>query len=398
MKLSFGILVLLPLLVLGQQNLVSNGGFEEYTVCPWTIGQLELATGWINTGGGGTPDLFNECAISGQSVGVPINTPGNQYAHSQFGYAGFYALSDVLTYPNMREYLQTELIEPLGASTTYEVILHLSLAERSKYAISGIGIHFSDTIVERENGIVLDLEPQIKSPEWTILNDKVGWVEIRDTFYSRFGGERWMIIGNFQYDSLSQITYVDSIENTLNRSYYYIDDVSVIALDSMPNGVEEVSDEANGFSVYPNPNNGRMMVNYHISDGETATLVIYNMIGELVFERSLNSSSNLMEIDVANISSGVYMLDIQVNGEHKLTERLSILKERNYKLVGSSWFYCVFNQRFKHVVIVPIVVFEHELSNIIRKIFRTYLMILPCNASFNDCPKGFNRIRIDSLV
>ena len=87
------------------------------------------------------------------------------------------------------------------------------------------------------------------------------------------------------------------------------------------------NNETNGFSVYPNPNNGRMMITYGLKEGETGMLSVYTTIGELVLQRALTMESNLMEIDILNISSGIYMLDIQVNGERKFTERLSILKE-----------------------------------------------------------------------
>ncbi len=87
------------------------------------------------------------------------------------------------------------------------------------------------------------------------------------------------------------------------------------------------NNKANGFSVYPNPNNGRMMVGYTLDEGESGMLSIYTAIGELVLQRTLTMESNLMEIDVLNISSGMYLLDLQINGEHRFTERLSILKE-----------------------------------------------------------------------
>ena len=87
------------------------------------------------------------------------------------------------------------------------------------------------------------------------------------------------------------------------------------------------NNESNGFSVYPNPNNGHMMVGYSLNDGESGNLSVYTVIGELVLKRTLNEKSNLMEIDLFNISSGIYLLDLQINGEHKFTERLNILKE-----------------------------------------------------------------------
>ena len=91
---------------------------------------------------------------------------------------------------------------------------------------------------------------------------------------------------------------------------------------------EGVADsEKTEFAVYPNPNNGRMMVSYGLSEGERGELSIYTVVGELILKRSLTTASNLMEIDLLDISSGIYLLNIQINGEHKLTERLSILKE-----------------------------------------------------------------------
>jgi hypothetical protein len=90
---------------------------------------------------------------------------------------------------------------------------------------------------------------------------------------------------------------------------------------------ESVTDQNNGFSVYPNPNNGRMMVAYTLSENESGSLCIYTALGELVMKRALTMESNLMEVDVLGISSGMYLLDIQINGEYKLTERLSIVKE-----------------------------------------------------------------------
>jgi hypothetical protein len=313
MKLLFGILVLLPLLLKGQQNLVPNGGFDESAMCPWTIGQLELATGWINSGGGGTPDMFSECAT--QSVGVPVNTVGNQHGHSSPAYAGFYAVSDIVTYPNMREYPQTELIAPLQASTTYEVIFHLSLAERSKYAISGIGVHFSDTIIERENGLVLNLEPQIQSPEWIILNDKVNWMEVRDTFYSRFGGERWMIIGNFQLDSLSQLTYTDSVSNSLNRSYYYIDDVSVVALGDTVSSIMEMGYLQ--FSVYPNPATEVVQV----KGIGLAKARLLDISGREVMRSFLLTTT---EVNISHLPLGLYLLEVIDREGRKAVQKLVV--------------------------------------------------------------------------
>lgn len=327
-------LVVLPLYVQGQVNLVPNGGFEELTECPWSINQIQFASPWKNTGVDDTPDLFNVCAIPNpfppynNSAGVPLNATGIQQPYSGEGYCGLFTMSDPEQYPNSREYIQVKLLDSIIEKKNYVVSFHISLADRFQYALGSIGAFFSDSMISRETLQVLDVEPQIQSPIGVIYDDKENWMEVRDTFNSRFGGESWIVIGNFLADSLSQITFVDSGAGyNYDRSYYYIDDVSVIALDSVPSGLEEAGQGRNNFSVYPNPNNGRMTITYDLKEGESGELQIYTAMGELVMKRTLTMESSITEIDVLDISSGMYLLDIQINGEHRLTERLSILKE-----------------------------------------------------------------------
>ena len=44
---------------LSAQNLISNPGFENYSALPTGYGQFNLAIGWDNCSGGGTPEYFN---------------------------------------------------------------------------------------------------------------------------------------------------------------------------------------------------------------------------------------------------------------------------------------------------------------------------------------------------
>lgn len=323
-------LVLLPVLSYGQQNLVPNGSFEEMDFCP--VGGQWSASDWINPNGY-TPDHFHSCAStnSGGPVSNPYNFRGWQYPRSGEAYMGIMSFSK--SHAEVREYIQTELSEPLHASVPYLVSFYLSSAEKGRYAISTLGAALTVapppaiTLSNWPDGI-LDVVPQILHHPLVPLTDTTEWILVRDTFISRLGGERYLSLGNFHTDGESD-TLLCNTDAQLGStfSYYYIDDVSVIALDSVPSGVGEADSDSNEFSVYPNPNNGRMTVNYDIGEGETATIVIYNMVGALMFERTLTSSGNLMEIDVTNINSGVYLLNVEVNGEKRHTERLSILKE-----------------------------------------------------------------------
>jgi hypothetical protein len=98
----------------------------------------------------------------------------------------------------------------------------------------------------------------------------MNWMLVADTFISRFGGERYITIGNFFVDAESDTVLVNtSLPQSNGRASYYIDDISVVALDSVPSGVEEVGQGRSNFSVYPNPNNGRMMVGYELNEDES---------------------------------------------------------------------------------------------------------------------------------
>lgn len=85
--------------------------------------------------------------------------------------------------------------------------------------------------------------------------------------------------------------------------------------------------KSDGFSVFPNPNNGAMTLTYTLREGERGTLNIFSVIGETVFQGELDRSQGAMNIDLGGLSSGIYLIRIDVNGIKRLSERMSILKE-----------------------------------------------------------------------
>jgi hypothetical protein len=324
--LLFCILVALPILSWGQGNLVPNSGFEEHTVCPWIPTQIALAAPWQASGIEDSPDYFHVCCVpeimgsdTSFRMGVPTNVIGMQHANSGDGYAGFFAVSNQELYPNFREYVQVELTEPIHAGVRYEVSFHVSLADKWWYAVGSFGAYFSETPIYRENGDVLDVEPQIQSPEGVIYDSKEEWTEVRDTFDSRYGGERYMLIGNFRPDSLSSITFVDSgATNTHNRSYYYIDDVSVIALDSIPNSITEPATElALTLTVWPNPATSLL----HIRSGlPLARLRLLDLSGRAVHAQEAHGTTHT--IPLHTLPAGLYLLEAEDTTGRKAVQRV----------------------------------------------------------------------------
>ena len=71
-------------------------------------------------------------------------------------------------------------------------------------------------------------------------------------------------------------------------------------------GVNNNTASKPSFSVYPNPNNGnfKLVFNKNID----ADVKIYSVIGTLVEERKVNSSTT--DFDIANYGKGLYVLEI----------------------------------------------------------------------------------------
>jgi gliding motility-associated-like protein len=228
-----------------QQNLVPNWSFENINSCPTSclgITTETLAVGWLNPNNG-SPDLFNSCDIQicggGWNIpclSVPSNCPGWQNPHSGLGYVGFAVYGDAQA--NVREYIQIKLLDSLSKNKKYCSSMFVSLADsESRYATSRIGSYFSQTQITNFSQYLISATPQIESPPGQFLTDKINWVEIKG-IYTASGGENYLTIGNFHGDATTDTTSVLPWRFGSTASYYYIDDVSLVEIDSAFAGVD----------------------------------------------------------------------------------------------------------------------------------------------------------------
>jgi hypothetical protein len=297
--------VSLSMVVHGQGNLIPNDDFETFSACESPF-RIWRATPWITSGPICSPDYFNECvptnSVGQFTWGVPENLKGHQNALSGAAYGGFFAYS--FNSNSGREFVQVELTEPIVAGVRYEVVFHVSLADEYLYAVSTLGAHFSDTqIVRYEYSIAdLGLVPQVNSAAGMVFDDKENWTEVRDTFDSRYGGERFITIGNFNLDTESGVVYVGNGNHNFNHAYYYIDDVSVIALDSIPSSLGEA--EALEFNVFPNPATGMVQV----QGQRLAGARLLDMAGRCLVAERIISTTHTMHLH--GIPPGLYLIEV----------------------------------------------------------------------------------------
>jgi len=282
-------------------NLVPNGSFESYSICPNAgYGDIGSASNWYNPTSY-SPDYHNSCVtdtIYGNSV--PNNWGGFQNAKSGVAYAGLITMTET----DGREYIQVALTDSLVAGTNYTVKFYVSVADSSPYAANNIGAYFSTNPVSSSNSLYLPYIPQIENdPLANPLDDRYGWTEVSGTFIAQ-GGEQYITIGNFKDDANTDTTFYPDGSTWLSWSYHYIDDVSVT--ETFPNSVNGYNQSQ--ITVYPNPANGVIYVN---SPTLIESLVVYSSLGQLVYSQS--PKSNNFQVDLSQFSEGIYYVNINTN-------------------------------------------------------------------------------------
>ncbi len=203
------------------QNLVPNPGFEFYHHCPPYPGQIHEAVDW-NAPNNKTTDYFHRCSSPAGGASVPANLLGFQEPYHGDGYAGIRTWIPIIEgNPYYREYLATQLLEPMVAGETYEISFMVSVAEESGYYSDDIGIYFSPEPFGHQ--AVYDYEPQVRQPDNVLLENTNDWVKIYSKYVAQ-GGEQYLLLGNFLDDERMTREVIDP---QLPVVYYYIVEVVV---------------------------------------------------------------------------------------------------------------------------------------------------------------------------
>jgi hypothetical protein len=216
------------------QNLINNGSFEEYLNCP--EGSFNDCVNWINPTDA-TPDFYHNCSVNF----VPyIGLFNFQFPNSGGGLVGLYLIKTEhggIQVNNIREYIQCVLKYPLISNKCYLFSMYMNLSNNSVFCTNNISCFYSQAqiLLTGLDNYLFDQNPQIKFKK--IIKDTLNWVKISG-IYKAIGNEEYLTIGNFNNDSLTNIENFQFNNNFNQKSaYYFIDDVSVIPIDSLPNGL-----------------------------------------------------------------------------------------------------------------------------------------------------------------
>jgi len=289
------------------QNLVPNPSFEDTIAFPnnyLPVGTLDYTLDWFQPTIG-TSDYLHEAGSD--LTGVPLNIGGYQEANSGNAYAGLITYNSY--YPGFeeseyREYISIQLLEPLVHAKEYIVEFYVSLAE--KLYTSKIGARFSNSAINVNTIGVLNFDPHVE--QTNPVTNKLHW-ELLSFDYTANGDEKYLTIGNFRADSLSDtLNLNDMALNSANQmAYYYIDDVAVY---ENTTGIADNSVSGVGLNVYPNPTSGQLTIT--LEEEVTASIFIRNSLGQLVLSDKMNGKVHKVEF---NSPPGIYFLQLESNGQ-----------------------------------------------------------------------------------
>jgi len=215
------------------KNLVKNPGFETTTGKLKKGKQIAMAKDW-DSPTGLAADLYSKTLKEGEAA-APLNPKGKEQPMDGNNYAGVVMFSYQDKEP--RTYIRTELLGPLKAGMEYCVRFNVSLSDNSKYAVNNISAIVSKKdYTDEEKRSILEDEGQIHHSKNKIFNATYGWETVCGVYKAK-GGEKYMLIGNFSptKDTKSEKMMKPKGSNAaqLPVAYYYIDEVTVFALDSI---------------------------------------------------------------------------------------------------------------------------------------------------------------------
>ncbi|MBW8050317.1 MAG: T9SS type A sorting domain-containing protein [Cytophagales bacterium] len=160
----------------------------------------------------------------------------------------------------------------------------------------------------------------------SIIINNVYFTNISDsacTYKWFFGDGDSSIIENTTHTYLDTGTYsVMLIAYTAGRSDTMVRQVQITNVVS----IKAVKGIKNWVKVYPNPNDGNMQIDYQLHKWQEGKLIMYDIMGKLLFTYKLVNEKNTLKISESALSYGLYFYKIVIDNNVVSTDKLLIIK------------------------------------------------------------------------
>ncbi|MBK6985659.1 MAG: T9SS type A sorting domain-containing protein [Bacteroidetes bacterium] len=381
MKNVIALVFITTSLVSNSQNLVPNGSFETYTICPNSASQVYYAVPWTGKDNNSV-DYFNSCS---PTRNVPYSGSGFQYAKEGVAYSALWFLNGFGN--DYREYLQVGLTSQL-TNTKYYLLKFYTNNYITKYAVNNIGAALTASAIGASggSGSVINITPSVVKFGNPIINDTLNWIEVSGIIQAN-GTEQFLTIGNFNDDNSTDTLSVNY--SSYPGAYYYIDDVSLTNIitpqwqyrdttiylaDSvligpaitglnvdwfdmsnafiknapgiyvkpivttpykatetfnsvvynhtvtvtvlLPSKVDEYDKLQKSVTIFPNPNNGNVSLQFAELTKGNVDVTISDVTGKIVYQNKLQVTNALKNFDI-DVKSGIYFVKIHDSSLNK---------------------------------------------------------------------------------
>ena len=227
MKISIFVLAFLPIIAVGQPNLIPNSSFEATfgSSNDWTKERKEFndhISDWQSPTDA-TPDIFkNDVAYSFNYL---IQGLGHDLSHSgetMVGITTFVHPSSIKLHK--REYLHVQLNQSIFKNKKYKISAWIKSPKRTLRA-SHLSFLFTNQSFYKKTVNRLAAEP-----EWTIdtILGANNWTKIEYTFIAQ-NDAQYLTIGNFENNDNVQYNYI--AKKPVLFAYYYFDDIEIIEIE-----------------------------------------------------------------------------------------------------------------------------------------------------------------------
>lgn len=125
-------------------------------------------------------------------------------------------------------------------------------------------------------------------------------------------GTTWIAGGNqFNLPSYTNVTKIDFVTTRVFVTSEYNALYSNALSELPPTGIEEVKNSIGYFSIYPNPSNGIIHLNFNNIQGSVKQIIVYDVLGKKMKEVSTNGQLN--ETLDMQLAGGVYFIQVFTN-------------------------------------------------------------------------------------
>lgn len=147
--------------------------------------------------------------------------------------------------------------------------------------------------------------------------EDVGYTVVTDINNNLF------VIGKTNSDSSSVVDFPLDNGGGIPTFQQYLaggTDGSITRFDRVPitlAGVDEINNDDSGLSVYPNPTNNLLNINFTNEEKSSVTFILYNTLGEIVQSKDMGKQSGSISyaFDVTDFAEGIYFIQVQSNNK-----------------------------------------------------------------------------------